>query len=433
MSNEEIGNFVVTEVQVEGMLGPKGEQGEKGEPFTYADFTEQQLAPFKELKDQAQTAATTATNAASTATQASLTTQRLTDEVLNMKTDIQKVAENRVAITAVSLIKDQVVTVSEASDDIKAVSKDLANIDSVVEDIDSVKTVATSIADVNTVSAADTQVKTVAGLESQIRLLGNNQEAVEALYKTLNMTVAATSLPAGSEASVTQEATSTGFKVTFGIPKGDTGEFNTSSAYNFSQPIQFSGGSAANDSYSLFSKYKIQIGDTSTSVYSGVITWRNCGISAGGVNGAGFYVNSNGTAKFVHKTGYNSSSDDAVLSFNSNGLYFATAPGGNVGAKLGDRVETISAQVKGATTPSAWKQHFTSGYISQGGYVAIADVGAKITFPQKFSHTPSVFVSYIDPENPAPSWIKSIDSTGFTPGTSSTTATGLVWCAIGFV
>lgn len=307
--------------------------------------------------------------------------------------------------------------------------------------------------------------------------------------------------------------------------KGETGAFNANTAYAFSKPISFNGGTTTDASYSLFSKYRVQIGDNTSNTYTGVITWRNCGTSAGGVNGAGFYVNSNGTAKFVHKSGYNGSGDDAVLSFNSGGLYFATAPGGNVGAKLGSKVltaaggeitgkltldegmtlkkgfeldgdvstyafgynwddgtgpgfamrgssfsgsgdgpgcfvfwarkdktgqvkligspsgtlswnglnvETLFAQTKGTSSPSAWKQHTASGLIQQGGYLAIADVGEKITFPTAYKHTPTVVINYIDPENPAPSWLKSVDAKGFTPATSSTTATGLVWFAVGF-
>ena len=68
----------------------------------------------------------------------------------------------------------------------------------------------------------------------------------------------------------------------------------------------------------------IQLGDGNTTAFKKVETVRNVNNIP---NGAAFYMNSDGTASFFHKTyattGLTSAVNDAILKFNNEGLYFA--------------------------------------------------------------------------------------------------------------
>lgn len=207
-------NYTVTEVHIEGLMGPKGD---KGDPFTYGDFTSAQLAPFKELKTSAETAATNAKVSETNAAKSAASIQALGDNVTVVANNITYV--NNVAVMADTVTKvgkniNSIIAVEGGLDNIATVKTDLQNIDSIVTYISSVEAVGHSIDNVNT----------VAGLSTQIKLIGSNTSAVEALYKTLNMSVEATTLNAGSSATVNQTSTDTGFKVTFGIPQGAKGD-----------------------------------------------------------------------------------------------------------------------------------------------------------------------------------------------------------------
>ena len=71
----------------------------------------------------------------------------------------------------------------------------------------------------------------------------------------------------------------------------------------------------------------LTLGDSTTTSFKKVESIRN---NDGNVNGAAFYVNSDGTASFFHKK-YNgaSATNDAILKFNAtNGLQFAANPNG---------------------------------------------------------------------------------------------------------
>lgn len=206
-------NYTVTEVHIEGLMGPKGD---KGDPFTYDDFTSTQLAPFEELKTSAETAATNAKTSEANAAKSAAAIEALGDNVTVVANNITYV--NNVAVMADTVAKvgkniNSVIAVEGGLDNIAAVKIDLQNIDSVATYISNVEAVGQSIDSVNT----------VAGLSTQIKLIGSNTSAVETLYKTLNMSVEATTLSAGSSATVNQTSTDTGFKVTFGIPQGATG------------------------------------------------------------------------------------------------------------------------------------------------------------------------------------------------------------------
>jgi len=65
----------------------------------------------------------------------------------------------------------------------------------------------------------------------------------------------------------------------------------------------------------------LNIGTTDTTVYTGVCTWRKCANDSGNVHQAAFFVNSDGTAKFVNR-GASGSSDTAALTFGAGGFKF---------------------------------------------------------------------------------------------------------------
>lgn len=483
-------SFEVVEVQVEGLAGPKGD---KGDPFTYEDFTEEQLAPLKTLKDEAQIAANSAKDSLNL-------TQSLANEVLTYKDDIEAVNNLKENIQELSEIKEQVVELSLVKDAISDVSE----------------------------------------IKDQITLIGSNEESVKALYNTLNMSVDSTTLPSGTKAFVLKEANDQGYKLTFGIPKGEKGDKGDSApsdviryvdqtltddqkakarenisavALGDSGSVSVDGNFKANNVSITNGRIDIKsgIGSVSATSSNGVADL-NLISSLGGKSGI-LKVKSTGSmllnnnivplsvnsinadetgnidlsSKFISvdtptfseevtfekgirlKKGFELDANTMSYDFGYNwdngagpgfamrGAKFSGAgdgPGcfvfwarkdtsgqikliGSPNGTLswnGSNVEGVLSQVKGSTSTSTWKQHYTSGFLQQGGYIAIDDINnlSKIVFSVPYKHTPSVQITFIDSSKSAPSWLKDIDSLGFTPATTSTTVTGLVWSALGY-
>lgn len=80
-----------------------------------------------------------------------------------------------------------------------------------------------------------------------------------------------------------------------------------------------------------------QLGDQTTTAFKQFATWRKCDTNVTGskVNSASFYVNSDGTAAFFHKTMTDAGASavaDAILKFYYGGLYFAAGKDGRTTA-----------------------------------------------------------------------------------------------------
>ncbi len=321
-----------------------------------------------------------------------------------------------------------IVTVAENAAGIIPVGRNIEAVLKVANSLDAVKELAPVRDALDQLLPAVSAMEALGPYAASIGACAENLDAIKEAGGTLGLTVSATG---GDTAAVTKTLKDGVYNLAFTLPKGEKGDrgdagpagatgatgprgatgpqgekgekgekgdkgdkgdagsgVDTAKAYSFSAPISFLGGGASQEAFSVYSKYKVQIGDSSTTTYTGVISWRNCGGSLG-ANGAGFYVNSNGTAKFVHKKGYNSTNDDAVLSFDSNGLFFARAPGGNVGASIGEPIETCS-QVKSG---DKWSRSFSNGFKEMGGYVSIGDFdenACTVSFPKSFSSAPYI-------------------------------------------
>lgn len=422
-------NYEVTEVHIEGLMGPKGD---KGEPFTYDDFTEAQLAPFEELKTKAETAAASALESKTLAQNAAASAEAL-------KPDVVTVANNMAYVSAVSVMSKQLSKVGENIESVVAVDGGLDNIATVRTELETVKTVATNIDDVKTVADNIEDVNKVADISDQVKVVGSNKDAVEVMYKTLNMYAEATTLAPGSQATVTQTTTSTGFKVTFGIPQGLQGEVNPNSLLFTAQTLtdaqktqvatnlsgnwlplsggEVTGALTVDGGITLKNAIKF---DTSK-------TWYDCGYGWDNREGAGFcmraanypYDGQSGAFVFFAR---NSSDTTQLIGLPSGSLSW----GGNAVLLQTDKTSPSSSS-------NTWKLKLSSGMLIQGGYISADDLANPVTFATAFSYVPTVTLSYVDEANEATGWLKAVSTTGFTPATSSTTATGLVWQAIGWV
>lgn len=83
---------------------------------------------------------------------------------------------------------------------------------------------------------------------------------------------------------------------------------------------------------SIISSGSVVIGSTTATTYSGTYARRKCTGDSNNVNSAGFIVNSDGTAKFVHKRGDFNTDDDAQLIFDATKLQYQAA--GTKGGRL---------------------------------------------------------------------------------------------------
>lgn len=92
---------------------------------------------------------------------------------------------------------------------------------------------------------------------------------------------------------------------------------------------------------------QILIGDTTTTVYTGVQDVRKCVNDGSTVNATGLFTNSDGRSKFVHRRGSESADDDAYLVFDAQGLHFSKS--GTKGTKTTTEYEVWHA---GNFTPS---------------------------------------------------------------------------------
>lgn len=89
----------------------------------------------------------------------------------------------------------------------------------------------------------------------------------------------------------------------------------------------FTGGSGdSTTNVSIQTKNALAVGDGTQTAFTGIYNHRKCTSDNGNVNTAGFLVNSDGSAKFVHKKGTPteaSQSDDSYIRFDTNTLVYS--------------------------------------------------------------------------------------------------------------
>lgn len=419
-------NIEVVEVQVEGLMGPKGE---KGDPFTYEDFTEEQLAPFEQLKNETKEAAQKASSAAQTV-------DNMTGTVIAMENAINTVASNMVSVNDACSFKDDIITVSDNIASVVATGANVDNIETVSLNLDPIHKVASIAEDVSTVSSINSQIKTVAPIASQIKIICSNKPALECLYDTLKMTVQATTLAPGSQATVTQEATDTGYIVTFGIPQGEKGEIEKAVLYGKAQTLSTSEKQQVINN--LSGTFLPIAGGTvtgETKFQAKVVLTENTeadpdtqSYSIGYAGGASLSFVSNTNDEI-------SSRGNFTLTAKIDGSSYSQLQGTASGdlKQNGESLDIVKEVSRPTVSSNTWKKYSKDGLLMQGGYISAEDLTENIEFPTPYSMVPMVSIQYVDDTNPASSWLKAVSISGFSPSTESTTFTGLVQFACGYV
>ena len=105
----------------------------------------------------------------------------------------------------------------------------------------------------------------------------------------------------------------------------------------------------------------LNIGTTETTVYTGVCTWRKCANDSGNVHQAAFFVNSDGTAKFVNR-GASGSSDTAALTFGAGGFNFIMGTSKTVASIDAGGGVTLTGEL---TAPDHTGGTMTFGYVAE--------------------------------------------------------------------
>lgn len=99
----------------------------------------------------------------------------------------------------------------------------------------------------------------------------------------------------------------------------------------------FNGGGTDGANPSILAKYGVTTGGTSVTGYSGMQSIRKCSSDSNYINTAGFIVNSDGSAKFVHRRGSTSAvsnNDDSYITFDARGGWIAYS--GTKGSAVND-------------------------------------------------------------------------------------------------
>lgn len=114
--------------------------------------------------------------------------------------------------------------IADIATEVKAVG---ANIDSVVkaaDGIDQIGTILPYADSLNIISPYIEDVHEVATVSNEVSLLSKHTATIQALAGTVGLTAEATTLAPGKNVTVAKTTTSEGYKLTFGIPRGDKGE-----------------------------------------------------------------------------------------------------------------------------------------------------------------------------------------------------------------
>ncbi len=208
-------------------------KGDKGDPFTYEDFTTQQLEDLTEgIQDYA-------------TAQAVQAAQQQVQQTAEAAADLvrQEVAEDAAAAKAASEEAQNARNIVEAAKE--TVLEATSGLDEEVQRVKDAATAAQESSQVAKESAvaaqtAATTAQTGATTAQQAAQTAQNaQQAAQSSAKTAqaasdaaanaknaiaNMTVNAVTLPEGSEATVTKTEQGGGFNLQYGIPRGDTGQ-----------------------------------------------------------------------------------------------------------------------------------------------------------------------------------------------------------------
>lgn len=118
-------------------------------------------------------------------------------------------------------------SIQKISDEIESVKKVASNIEAIQKTSEGIGNINDILPYVDTLEQVGDYAKDIAKVGNSVELVknvGNNIDAVRALGNTLGLQVQASTKESGSLASVLKEVTPTGYKLTFGIPKGEKGE-----------------------------------------------------------------------------------------------------------------------------------------------------------------------------------------------------------------
>jgi hypothetical protein len=124
----------------------------------------------------------------------------------------------------------------------------------------------------------------------------------------------------------------------------------------------------------------LNVGTTDTTVYTGVCTWRKCANDSGNVHQAAFFVNSDGTAKFVNR-GASGSSDTAALTFGAGGFNFIMGTSNVIASIDANGGVTLTGELTG---PDHTGGTATFGYLAENAktteiFMSSADVTIETT------------------------------------------------------
>jgi hypothetical protein len=135
----------------------------------------------------------------------------------------------------------------------------------------------------------------------------------------------------------------------------------------------------------------LNIGTTETAVYTGVCTWRKCANDSGNVHQAAFFVNSDGTAKFVNR-GASGSADTASLTFGAGGFKCIMGTSKTVASIDANGGVTITGELTG---PDHTGGTATFGYLAEN------------------AKTTEIFMSAGEVTITASEWTASTDAAGY--------------------
>lgn len=121
-------------------------------------------------------------------------------------------------------VGNTVTTVADNIESVKTVGNNIEAIKKTSEGIGQINDIMPYTEAIETIAPHIDAVDAVAPYTAQLKVVGDNEETIKALANTLGLQAEAKTLVAGRAATVTKEITDTGYKLTFGIPKGDRGD-----------------------------------------------------------------------------------------------------------------------------------------------------------------------------------------------------------------
>lgn len=115
-------------------------------------------------------------------------------------------------------------TIAENAATIMPVGKNISSVVKVADNLDSIIGLAPMKKQLDELGPVATSIGQLGPAAESVLICAQNLDAIQAIGGTLGLTVEATTLPAGSSATVTKTVLSDGYKLTFGLPKGEKGD-----------------------------------------------------------------------------------------------------------------------------------------------------------------------------------------------------------------